>query len=85
MKGSVEDLGMRSYFNDTEDLFPGDAGAEPARAGGPGVVTGGWVAIQPPPLMLIPSSECPLRDFTSTRLQLCVCGSAPRSNNTALL
>lgn len=63
---------MRSCFNDREGLFPGDAGAEPARASGEDAVTGGWVAIQPPPLMLIPSSECPLSVFTSTRLQLCV-------------
>lgn len=59
---------MRSCCDNTEGLFLGGAGVESARVSGEDTVTGGWVAIQPPPLMLIPSYECPLSDFTSTRL-----------------
>lgn len=36
IKGPVEDRGVRSCFDGTEGLFPGDAGAEPARASGGG-------------------------------------------------
>lgn len=73
----VKHLCMRGSWNHTEARFPGGMGAESARVSGGGDrVTGGRDAIQqgqtaqwqPSRLMLIPSSERPLSDFTSTRL-----------------
>lgn len=72
----VKDLCMRGFWNRTEARFPGGTGAESARVSGEDRVTGGRDAIQqgqtaqwqPSPLMLIPSSERQLNDFTSTHL-----------------